>query len=335
MATPKSSSKRITISELKKRAAKGDLSGKELRAYFEIDEERSEAFAPAIRLNYARVDTGGKEMSAEETAKLFERATSTQKAKQAKARAAKPAAKGAGKVRRAARVKVLAEGDSWFNLPDWIMPWDALDILAKTHNVVSVAWPGDTMENMVAQKQYVQKLRSGNFRHFLFSGGGNDVLGSINTFVKPCTPGDTNAANAPNYVKPSFATKVRNIVRLYETVADDARRAEPRAVLYVHGYADAIPVKGKRYLGAPLEALGFKLPAAEELAAAIVAHMVAQFNNALKTFAASRANIVYVDLRPKMTKVDWYKDEIHPLETGARKISAAFAAAITANALVS
>ena len=72
MAT--ASVKRITLEELKKRSGKGDLTEKELRGYFEIDEDNTEAFAPALRLNYARVDTGGKELSAEETAELYQQA---------------------------------------------------------------------------------------------------------------------------------------------------------------------------------------------------------------------------------------------------------------------
>jgi lysophospholipase L1-like esterase len=331
------SKKRITLAELKKRAGKGDLTEAEFRAYFELDEEKSKAFAPALRLNYARVDTGGKQFSTEETEELYEKAAAKRKAKLARSRRKRMAARGRRGTRRAAAlVKVLAEGDSWFNLPDFIswLPEDIIDVLERTHNVVSVAKWRDTMENMVAQKQYVQKLESGNFRHFLFSGGGNDVLGSIKTFVKPCTPDDDDPANAPNYVKPSFATKVRGIIRQYETVADDTRRAEPRAVLYVHGYANAIPVDGGEYLGRPLAALGFNPSGL--LAAAVVAHMVGMFNTALKNFAASRANIVYVDLRPKIkTDDDWNKDEIHPSALGAKKGAGAFAAAIAANPPVS
>ena len=331
------SAKRITLTELKKRAKKGDLTEKELRAYFELDEENSEAFAPVIRLNYSRVDTGGKGLSPEKTGDLYHLATEVPKEKATRARKRQGAGKSA-KSRRAtasAPRKVLAEGDSWFNLPDFLYPKDAIDILRQTHDLSSVAKWGDTIENMLAQKQYVQKLESGNFRHFLFSGGGNDVLGSIGSFVKPRTPGDNNPANAPSYVKPSFATKVRAIIRHYETLADDALQAESRVVLYVHGYANAIPVKGKRYLGKPLEALGFNPSTVGPLAAAIVAHMVGMFNTALKDFAASRASIVYVDLRPKVGRNDWHADEIHPKTTGATKIAGAFAAAIATNALVS
>lgn len=317
------SAKRITLEELKKRIRKGDLTDRELRAYFEVDEDNTEAFAPAIKLNYARVDTGGKEISPEETAELYQQAMAK--------RPPEPRLEGTGPT-----IKVLAEGDSWFNLPDVLYPKDALDILNRTHNVVSVAKWGDTVENMLAQKQYVQKLRSGNFRHFLFSGGGNDVLGSIGTYVKTRKPGDTDPANAPGYVKTSFATKVRGIISGYDTLANDVRRvAGTKTVLYIHGYGNAIPKKNGRYLGRRLEALGFDPTAVGPLSKAIVAHMVGQFNTALKNFAASRSGIVYIDMRPRMTANDWHTDEIHPKASGATKIAAAFAAAINANALTS
>jgi lysophospholipase L1-like esterase len=321
MAT--ASVKRITLEELKKRIRKGDLTDRELRGYFEIDEDNTEAFAPALRLNYARVDTGGKELSPEETAELYQQAMAK--------RPEEPKLEGT-----AASIKVLAEGDSWFNLPDLLYPNDAMDVLNRTHNVVSVAKWGDTVENMLAQKQYVQKLRAGTFRHFLFSGGGNDVLGSIGTYVKTRKPGDTDPVNAPAYVKPSFATKVRGIISGYETLANDVRKTTGnRTVLYIHGYANALPKKNGPYLGKRLEALGFDPTAVGPLSKAIVANMVGQFNTALKNFAASRAGIVYIDMRPRMTASDWHTDEIHPKASGAAKIAASFAAAINANAAVS
>jgi lysophospholipase L1-like esterase len=320
MAT--ASVKRITLEDLNKRIRKEGLTDKELRGYFEIDEDNTEAFAPALRLNYARVDTGGKELSAEETAALYEQAMAK--------RPKEPRLEGA-----AAAIKVLAEGDSWFNLPDLLYPKDAMDILNRTHNVVSVAKWGDTVENMLAQKQYVQKLKAGTFRHFVFSGGGNDVLGSIGAYVTTRKPGDTDPANAPGYVKASFANKVKGIISGYETLANDVRKATgTKTVLYIHGYANAIPKKNGPYLGKRLEALGFDPATVGPLSKAIVAHMVGQFNTALRNFAASRAGIVYIDMRPKMTASDWHTDEIHPKATGATKIAAAFAAAISANALV-
>jgi hypothetical protein len=256
------STKRITLAELRRRAKKGDLSAAEVRTWFAEDEEHSGAFAPAIRLNYGSVDTGGEELSPNEAAELFLQATEAPKDRR---RRGALAARQAMKPTRAATVaravgKVLTEGDSWFNLPDLLggYPKDCVDILRRTHNLRNIALWRAEIEKMVAEKQYLQPLKAGTFRHFLFSGGGNDVLGSIEDYVIPRNAGDINPANAPNYVNADFAIKVRRIIRLYETLSDDVRGATRSSVtLYVHGYANAIPVEGGEYLGGPLEAKGF------------------------------------------------------------------------------
>ena len=329
MATPKSSGKRITIAELRKRAAKGELTDQELRTYFELDEENSEAFAPAIKLDYAHVDTGGKQLSPEETTKLYERATQARD-KKSTGRSRRPHGGRGG----SAIVKVLAEGDSWFNLPDILMPKDAIDILSRTHNVVSVAKWGDTMENMLAQKQYVQKLKAGNFRHFLFSGGGNDVLGSIDKYVKPRNPGDTDPANAPGYVKPSFATKVKNIMDGYETLAGDVGGAAGSRPCSTFTATRTPFRKGKPVSRQAAGSSRIRPVGVGPLAGHRRAHGGDVQHGA-------------PDLRREPCKhrlcrhaaegdtSDWNTDEIHPKASGAKKIAAAFADAIKANALTS
>jgi lysophospholipase L1-like esterase len=133
-------------------------------------------------------------------------------------------------------------------------------------------------------------------------------------------------------VKSSFAGKVKDIIAGYEEVAKDVKKAgDSKTVLYIHGYANAIPKQNGRYLGRRLEALGFDPSTVAPLAKAIVAHMVGAFNTALQSFASTHANVVYVDLRPKVTAGDWHSDEIHPNANGAKKVSGAFAEAIKAN----
>jgi len=316
--------KNITLAELRDRARKGDLNNQELRAYFALDKLHSEAFVPAVRVNYARVDTGGKELSTKRTAALYALATAERKVA--------PVRRRMRVTTLVARPRVLAEGDSWFNLPDLFYPRDAIDVLRQTHDVVNMAIWSDTIQNMVKQKQYVQKLKAGTgFRHFLFSGGGNDVLGSIGEFVLPRRPGDTNSSrvNAASYVKAEFTTQVGKVIGLYGTMLKDVRKVST-ATVYVHGYANAVPKKNGPYLGERLEALGFDPAAVGPLCKAIIKHMVGMFNTKLEDFATSNQGVVYVDLRPHMGANDWHTDEIHPRASGATKIADAFAAKIAA-----
>ena len=164
---------------------------------------------------------------------------------------------------------------------------------------------------MLAAKQYEQPLRSGNFRHFLFSAGGNDVLGSIGLYLKKHKDGDTDPANASKYVKPDFADKIEETIAGFKRLVGDVKEmAPPGTVLFVHGYANAIPKKDGQYLGKRLAAQGFDPVVARDLSRAVVVHMVGMFNDALRHFAATTANVVYIDMRPAMLVSDWNTDEI-------------------------
>ena len=84
------------------------------------------------------------------------------------------------------RVVVLAEGDSWFQFPR--ISWgplkrdvvrDILDHLIDRGDVCleSIAAGGDWLSNMLHSREYVDVLSQLEPDIFLFSGGGNDLLG--------------------------------------------------------------------------------------------------------------------------------------------------------------
>lgn len=81
-------------------------------------------------------------------------------------------------------VSILAEGDSWFQHPG--LPFlgdsvkDILDHLIKDNKqyaVYSMAAGGDWLSNMIRTSEYISLLDRVSPDYFLFSGGGNDMLG--------------------------------------------------------------------------------------------------------------------------------------------------------------
>ena len=300
MATPKSSGKRITIAELRKRAAKGSTDRPGTSHLFRAGRGKQRSLRPG---DQTRITPMSIRAASSCRRRRQRSSTRRQPGRRTRSLAARSRHRHWRLRRQRAASRCLPRAIPGSTCRTILCRRMRSTFCSRTHNVVSVAKWGDTVENMLAQKQYVQKLEPGNFRHFLFSGGGNDVLGSISTFVKTRKPGDTDPANAPGYVKPSFATKVKSIMADYETLADDVRRAAgSRTVLYVHGYANAIPVKngsisaGRWRLSASIR----RSPGRWRRRSSRT--WSAMFNAALKTFAASRANIVYVDLRPKDTR---------------------------------
>lgn len=325
-----------TYTELKRRVAAGQLSPAEIAAYFEPDPERSTAFVPAARLNEKLVDTQGSRPTAKSITKLLLKAEEGLQAKPIVV--GKPArSKVAGKAFKtsSAKVAVLAEGDSWFRLPDLFLfgyPKDAVDILRLTHDVKPVAFWGDEIALMVNEtnkKNYLVPLNSGLWRHFIFSGGGNDVLADIKAWVKPFGSAGTNPASPGSYVKPGFAMKITETIGHYKTLYGHVRGSqEPQTPLYVHGYGYAIPKKNGPYLGGKMQQLGFDLKL--DLPKLIVREMVDRFNVKLEAFANARATVTYVNLRNELGGNDWHTDEIHPNESGARKVARRLAEAMAA-----
>lgn len=319
----------ITLSELRRRIDIGALTKDEIELYFEPDEKKSKPFAPALKLT-KRVDKEGKRPGARAVTRLYF---------DAEEKLATPVAAAAGRARArttaaAAKMKVLAEGDSWFRLPNLSFPVpfpdDMVDVLRKTYDIPWLAMWGDEIGKMVTtkKKNYLVPLGSGFYRHFMFSGGGNDVLASVQEHVRRFGAAGTNPTDAGSYIKPSFETALDTVIGHYGTLAGHVRTVtNPKATLYVHGYAHARPRAGGRYIGAKLEALGFD--AASSLARKIVATMVDRFNVRLKAFAGAQNaahpdyKVVYVNLKPAFTSAaDWNTDEIHPSSAGAAKAAA-------------
>lgn len=327
----------ITYAELRRRARQGKLTDREIGDYFRVDENAGTPFRPVVVLNRDRVKVEGRAPVSGEVDDLLAEAERARKEKirtraavmKARTRLPKGVRSTLETAIAAVRVKtkILAEGDSWFDLPWMLKPKDAMDFLDETHDLDNVAKWRDTLENMLQQKQYVQKLTAGTFGFFFFSGGGNDVLDSISKYVTPRKPGDTNPANAPDYVNDAYRAKVTSILKKYRTLIGDVKAipAAAEVTTFIHGYANAIPLKGKASLGRPLEQLGFDPVTVGPLARAIVAHMVGLFNDGLRDLAASHSKVVYIDLRKVVRDSDWHTDEIHPSANGAKRVAAEFA----------
>ncbi len=335
-----------TLSDLIKRANAGTLGKRARERFFTLDEKRSRPFSPAILLNRDAVDLEGKRPSLPDVTVLLNKAVTFEAAKKA----------GTASAATKHKVPIYSEGDSWFNLPDFPVPSgfppvfkryppDAIDVLDRTFEAKAnntAIW-GDTLKNMTKPangvKQYLQKLGGGRFRHFLVSGGGNDILADIAANLLPRKPADTNPATVAKYIKPEFDTRVKKLIAYYETIHADVKKdpkIKKEVIIYLHGYGNCFPLPGGEYLGVPLKALGFdpvKLPV---MARAVVAELVDRFNVALASFASTHARIVYVVMRPALPDPgDWNWDEIHPSKQGAGKVAAQFRTAINQNSFLS
>lgn len=298
---------------------RGTITGKEISQYFVAQPNPQRPFDFTVGVNRAAVDFQGAEKSSRLADALAQDATIN---RDLKARA--PAAP-AGFQRKS---PIVAEGDSWFRLPTPIMPPTLIDLLQQSNGyaIDNMAHWGDTLADMVLAGQFWAPLVSGQADTFLFSAGGNDVLGGelgLARFLRLFDVDHTKPSDAAYYIKPEFYDNLKLILQSYEALIQRVHVRAPDVIMLGHGYDYAIPRVEGPWIGNGMMFVGLDPTFHAGLCQAIVRLMIDSFNNALAGFATTYSNYRYVDLRGAIGKSEW-RDELHPTKAGAAKTAALF-----------
>ena len=232
------------------------------------------------------------------------------------------------------RVRLVAEGDYWFDYPPSL---DLLDNLKRDYNykIYKLAEAGDTLENLVYGTKYrrsdfgrkppqillaLRALRKYQPKALLFSGGGNDVAGD--EFASYLNHYDSIPA-AP--LRPDVVNYMFDEVfpRMLTHFLGRVWGVAPDLPVVAHGYAYARPTGkavinlpfGFRFIGPWLRpALAMKniSPATGR---GLIEQLIDRYNDVLRDLAASNTHFHHVDFRNLISDGDW-KDELH-LRSGA------------------
>jgi lysophospholipase L1-like esterase len=302
---------------------RGTISDKEFSKYFVAQPNPRRPFDFTIGVNSAAVDLGGVEKSGKLADALVHDASI---GRDQQIRAAAPPK---GFLRK---TPVVAEGDSWFRLPHSIMPPTLIDVLQERHGypIDNMAHWGDTLADMILAGQFWPPLISGQADTFLFSGGGNDVLGGeggIARFLNLFDVGHTKPSDAAYYIKPEFYQNLKLIVQNYESLIQRVHVRAPDVIMLGHGYDYVIPLVSGPWIGNGMMFVGLDPTFRPGLCQAIVRIIIDAFNSALAALATTYSNYRYVDLRGAIGKNEW-RDELHPTAAGAAKTAARFDAAL-------
>ena len=200
------------------------------------------------------------------------------------------------------RIKVLIEGDSWFNDHRGN---DVTDYLSQSYNVYSFAETGSKMRGI---------LKDGDFRRLvvlekpqvvLLSAGGKELFeGYFKEIIKTTASGD-------DFFTPYYTAFKRDIAELYEGALEDMAGKSENVI--VSGYDHIVYKKGAvHHL---LAKRGFTDPNA------VKTKLIDDLNESIAAMAAQYPNVFYVDLRGTLTNPDEWQDELHPSAAGFSKIS--------------
>lgn len=229
---------------------------------------------------------------------------------------------------------IVAEGDSWFDFP---VGTDLIDCLESEagYRIENFAKAGDTLENMIfgtrvdgdgivadpTINRVMDRVAALKPKVFLFSGGGNDVVGD--EFAGYLNHADSGLPVLRDRVAGQMMDTFRNyLLRLVDKVATHS----PATRVLMHGYGHAIPSgRGVGVLG--ISFVGpWLLPALLQKGVRdggqrrqVVRNLIDQYNEMLAGLQLETGGkLMYVDLRGEIRDADW-RDELHLKNSAYRR----------------
>jgi len=299
---------RISQRELIEKLQDLDISDEELANYFIEDEGTSGAFRPVMMPNPELVEDDGLEGAfILNRFNSFARWRRNQKYKR--------------RMRNWNGVRMVAEGDSWFQYPFLLK--DTIDQLVDRDHfeyaIYGLSEAGDLLSNIVREDEITEAVDDKDPHVLLISGGGNDMVGDerIATMVHPFTAN----RKAEDYPNEKFEDFLNELGRLYRGLFNRVLSNKPHLKIICHGYDNAIPFNGP-WLGKPLAKQKITN---KTLQHKIVTEMIRRFNELLHQVAAEYAgSVYYVDCRELIgTRSKWH-DELHPKNEGFFKVAELF-----------
>jgi hypothetical protein len=244
---------------------------------------------------------------------------------------------------------LIAEGDSWFHFPIFLR--DVVLQLSTDHLIWPLGAAGGTLDRMVfghADKQEPDFLSAlGEWgdvaQAFLFSGGGNDLLGEgpdgaspLMTFIRPYEP---DRAAEWHLDTPEFHRRLVFYEAAHRHLFVEIGTRRPNLPIIVHAYDYALPcpydfndrrsphwMARDRFFGAVFPQLKI---VDRRLQTAILRCVIDAMNGVLRKLAGGNVvggafgQVFHVDLRGSLGSNEW-ADELHPTSAGYAKLSQRF-----------
>jgi hypothetical protein len=223
------------------------------------------------------------------------------------------------------KFRALAEGDSWFNLPDFpiglpIVGGSDTDLVRELkkrgHRIDSIAHFGDTLTDIAAAEDYITALKETSYDVFLLCGSGNDLLGGgdLWRYMRIYSPDRKPKA----YLKPSFYSKIRLMEHLYGQIIEEALDHSKNRKLKIisHGYDYAIPQRRGYWIGRPMKRQGINKKQGSDIVEVMIDQLHSMMRRVRRRYSG---HFDYVDFRGTVGK-RWH-DELHPRKRAFRDLA--------------
>lgn len=301
--------RRMKFAEFRRRLESRRLSSEDIEDYLEIDPT-----APRIRVRFrpgTLEDLPPDDYDVDHALYLYQRARDRAREKTT-VRTAKP--------------RVVAEGDSWFLLPVIVRP---TAIATRIHDngrflVRNIAKWGDTLQGMLARKEYLDAIKSFDPAWFIFSGGGNDVQEALakRAFLFDYDP----ARPLENSVTTKGEALLDQIGTGYQTLLREVTDRFPNLPVLCYGYDYPRPdVADGVYIGRYLMEHGYPPQTMRPLLGIILDRL----NEVIKRSTLSFPTAKFINCLHVTDQYTWF-DDMHPQNDGFKALAAKFEAGMEA-----
>jgi hypothetical protein len=244
---------------------------------------------------------------------------------------------------RGRSLRILAEGDSWFDYPVPGGGGGVIEQLRKHYLpdtvalIANMAHAGDEVRQMLglAQREELEK-RLGepdpdlHFDALLFSGGGDDLVGDqFCLWLRDGRPG----APPADLIDIARADAVLSVVQAgYLDLIAIRDRLSPNTKIFLHAY-DFPKITGKGVCGRgpwlkpSLDYRGITDPGVQHQ---VVKTLLERFGAIVRSLEDPARNIFYVPTQGQLDPEKDWANEIHPTSFGFRKVARVFHAALKA-----
>ena len=215
---------------------------------------------------------------------------------------------------------VVAEGDSWYNLPSFWRPPAIADCIEENprFDMRNIAYWGHTLASIVHDREHIEVMKENTPDFFMLCGGGNDIQEGLagRDYVHQY---DSKRAH-DDYLTQAGIDGIAEVGKGYKDILSEVIKKFPEVKVFCHGYDYPRPLVGHGdYIGKYLRKL--KIP--DDSMDKIVKPIVDLLNTTIETVANSYPSVKFIDLRNESAEYLW-RDDMHPDADGFQALAKKF-----------